>query len=66
MSGPHLGRSKLILVALCSVSATFGGRSWSCRGCGGLFYEYNNKMELTGQGLCGGTGWTIQGVSESA
>lgn len=51
---------------LLTVSATFEGGGWSCRGRGGLFYEYNNKMELTGQGLCGGTGWTIQGVSESA
>lgn len=51
---------------LLTVSATSGGGGWSCRGCGGLFYEYNNEMELTGQGLCGGTGWTIQGVSESA
>lgn len=48
---------------LLSVPATFGcGRSH--RGWG-LFYEHN-KMELNGQGLCMGTGWTIQGVSKSA
>lgn len=49
---------------LVMVSATFGGRSWSYTGCGGLFYDYNNKIELTGQGLCVGTGWTVQGVRE--
>ena len=45
------------------VLATCGGRGWNCTGCGGLFYEYN-KIELTGQGLCVGTGWTVQGVRE--
>lgn len=66
VSGPHLGTSGLNSGGtLVTVSVPFGGGGWSCRGCGGLFYEYN-KMELTGQGLCMGTGWTIQGVSESA
>lgn len=31
-------------------------------GVGGYFM--NNKIELTGQGLCVGTGWTVQGVRE--
>lgn len=66
MSGPHLGRSKLILVALCSqFQPPLGVGAGAAEGVEGYFMNII-KMELTGQGLCGGTGWTIQGVSESA
>lgn len=63
MSSPHLGMSKLILVALCSqFRPPLGVGAGAAEG----MWGYDCKMELTGQGLYVGTGWTIQGVSKSA